>query len=122
LENVGDIIDKNLVELEEKRITLYEELDYYFHKALENFEIAVSAFASLDKILAAQLLRHKHRINELERDLHNRHFRRLQVGLTESFEMRVVHLDVLTNLKRINSHLTAVAHLILENGNDDRVF
>ncbi len=130
LESVGDIIDKNLVELAEKKITLqvdfskegWVELAGYFHQVLENFEIAVSAFASQDKTLAAQLLRHKHRINELERDLRNRHFRRLHAGLKESFETSAVHLDVLTNLKRINSHLTAVAYPILENGNNDRVF
>jgi phosphate:Na+ symporter len=83
---------------------------------LENFEIAISAFASQDKILADQLLRHKHHINELERNLRNSHFRRLHAGLTESFETSAVHLDVLTNLKRINSHLTAAAYPILENG------
>ena len=124
LENIGDIIDKNLVELAEKKIALrvefskegWVELEGYFQKVLENFEIAISAFASQDKILAAQLLRHKHHINELERDLRNRHFHRLHEGLTESFETSAVHLDVLTNLKRINSHLTAVAYPILENG------
>jgi len=91
-------------------------LDGYFQKVLENFEIAISAFASQDKMLAEQLLRHKHHMNELERDLRNRHFRRLQEGLKESFETSAVHLDVLTNLKAINSHLTAVAYPILENG------
>ena len=124
LENIGDIVDKNLIELAEKKITLHVEfsregwveLEGYFQKVLENFEIAISAFASQDKILADQLLRHKHRINELERDLRNRHFRRLHAGLTESFETSAVHLDVLTNLKRINSHLTAAAYPILENG------
>jgi len=124
LENVGDIIDKNLVELAKKKITLrvdfskegWMELNDYFQKVLENFEIAISAFASQDKMLAEQLLRHKHHINELERELRNRHFRRLQAGLKESFETSAIHLDVLTNLKRINSHLTAAAYPILENG------
>ena len=124
LENVGDIIDKNLIELAEKKIALrvdfskegWVELEGYFQKVLENFEIAISAFASQDKILAEQLLRHKQHINELERDLRNRHFHRLQEGLTESFETSAIHLDVLTNLKRINSHLTAAAYPILENG------
>jgi phosphate:Na+ symporter len=124
LESIGDIIDKNLVELATKKITLHVdfskegwvELDSYFQKVLENFEIAISAFASQDKILAQQLLRHKHHINELERELRNRHFHRLQEGLTESFETSAIHLDVLTNLKRINSHITAVAYPILENG------
>jgi phosphate:Na+ symporter len=124
LENIGDIIDKNLIELAEKRIALrvdfsregWVDLEGYFDKVLENFEIAISAFASQDKILAAQLLRHKHHINELERDLRTRHFRRLHGGLKESFETSAVHLDVLTNLKRINSHLSVVAYPILENG------
>jgi len=124
LEHVGDIIDKNLVELAQKKITLqvdfskegWGELDGYFQKVLGNFEIAVSAFASQDKNLAEQLLRHKQHINELERELRNRHFRRLREGLKESFETSAIHLDVLTNLKSINSHLTAVAYPILENG------
>ena len=122
LESVGDIIDKNLIELAKKKIALkvdfskegWVELEGYFQKVLENFEIAISAFASHDKVLAMQLLRHKHHINELERELRNRHFRRLQAGLTESFETSAVHLDVLTNLKRINSHLTAVSYPIVE--------
>jgi phosphate:Na+ symporter len=122
LESAGDIIDKNLIELAKKKIALqvefskegWVELEGYFQKVLENFEIAISAFASQDKILAMQLLRHKHHINELERELRNCHFRRLRAGLAESFETSAIHLDVLTNLKRINSHLTAAAYPIVE--------
>jgi len=122
LESIGDIIDKNLIELARKKLALrvdfskdgWVELDGLFHKVLENLEIAVSAFASQDRALAEQLLRHKHHINEQERDLRNRHFKRLHAGLTESFETSAIHLDVLTNLKHINSHLTAVAYPILE--------
>ncbi len=122
LESVGDIIDKNLVELAKKKISLRvefskegrEELDSFFKMVLENFEIAVAAFASRDRVLAEQLLRHKHHLNELERELRNRHFDRLRAGLAESFETSAIHLDVLTNLKHINSHLTAVAYPILE--------
>jgi phosphate:Na+ symporter len=131
LESIGDIIDRNLIDLAEKKISLktdfskegWVELEGYFHRVLENFEIAISAFASQDKILAAQLLRHKHHINEAERELRNRHFHRLHAGLTESFETSAVHLDVLTNLRWINSHLTAVAYAIVETGpnrDDDR--
>jgi phosphate:Na+ symporter len=122
LESIGDIIDKNLIELAKKKISLkvefskdgWTELGDFFQKVLENFEIAVSAFASKDRALAEKLLRHKHRINETERELRNRHFQRLNAGLVESFETSAIHLDVLTNLKHINSHLTAVAYPILE--------
>ena len=122
LESVGDIVDKNLIELAKKKITLqvefskdgWVELDEFFQKVRENFEIAVSAFASQDRALAETLLRHKHHINEKERELRNRHFHRLHEGLVESVETSAIHLDVLTNLKHINSHLTAVAYPILE--------
>ncbi len=124
LENIGDIIDKNLADLARKKITLHVEfskegaveLDGFFQKVFENFEVAISAFTSQDKALAEQLLQRKREINELERDLRNRHFHRLQEGLQESFETSAIHLDVLSNLKAINSHLTSVAYPILENG------
>jgi phosphate:Na+ symporter len=122
LETIGDIADKNLSELAEKKITQnltfskegWQELDEFFQMVLQNFEIAVSAFTGQDRVLAEQLLRHKHRLNEQERELRNRHFRRLHAGLIESVETSAIHLDVLTNLKHINSHLTAVAYPILE--------
>jgi len=122
LETIGDIIDKNLVELAEKKIKARvefskeggEELEGFFKQVLENFEIGVAAFASQDRVLAEKLLRHKHSINEREPELRNRHFHRLRAGLSESFETSAIHLDVLTNLKHINSHLTAVVYPILE--------
>jgi len=123
LETIGDIIDLNLVDLARKKIALSvdfskdgaAELDSFFQKVLADFDMAMSAFTSQDKTLADQLLQRKREINELERDLRNRHFRRLQEGLKESFETSAIHLDVLTNLKAINSHLTSVAYPILEN-------
>jgi phosphate:Na+ symporter len=122
LESIGDIIDKNLIELAKKRLTLgvsfskdgWAELDGYFLAVLENFEIAVAAFASQDRALAEKLLRHKQRISERERELRNQHFHRLHAGLAESVETSSIHLDALTYLKHINSLLTTVAYPILE--------
>ena len=39
---------------------------------------------------------------------------RLRRGLAESLETSEIHLDVLTNLKRISSHITALVYPILE--------
>lgn len=127
LENIGDIIDKNLMELAKKKISLqmefskdgWQELSVLFQKVEENFEIAVCAFTARDRVLAEKLLRHKHYINTWERDLRKRHFRRLHEGLAESIEASSVHLDVLTNLKHINSHLSAVAYFILNENKSD---
>ena len=122
LESIGDIVEKNLIELVEKKIKLHvefsgpgrTELDQFFQEVLANFEIAVAAFATQDRELATQLLQHKQAVNAQELDLRNRHFHRLRAGSPLTFETSAIHLDLLTYLKYINSHLTAVAYPILE--------
>jgi phosphate:Na+ symporter len=128
LETIGDIIDKNVVELVVKKIRNgskfsdegQRELDDYFNKIAENLELAITAFATRDRRLAQKLLRHKERINQYEQDLRDRHFRRLNEGLAESHETSAIHLDLLTHLKRINSALTRVAYAILQDAQSDR--
>ena len=122
LETIGDIIDKNLIDLVRKKIKLNVEfspegrmqLDGFFAEVLANFEVAVAAFASQDRGLAEQLLQRQQRLTAEEIELRNRHFNRLRAGLAVSFETSAIHLDLLTFLKHINSHLTAVAYPILE--------
>ena len=122
LENIGDVIDKNLMELAKKKIKnqlsfshkgLTEILEFH-QKVMENFELGVSAFTSGDVELAHKLLRHKTRLGEIERDLRQAHINRLHLGLKESIDTSAIHLDVLTNLKRINSYIANIAYPILE--------
>ena len=122
LENIGDVIDKNLMDLANKKINkqlsfsqdgLREIIDFH-QKVMENFELGVSAFASGDVELAHKLLRHKTRLGEIERDLRQAHINRLHLGLKESIDTSAIHLDVLTNLKRINSYVANIAYPILE--------
>jgi phosphate:Na+ symporter len=42
------------------------------------------------------------------------HLQRLRRGTPESIETSGLHLDVIRDLKRINSHLTSVAYPILD--------
>ena len=74
----------------------------------------MAAFASQDRVLAEQLIKLKTQIDAEEVELRNRHFNRLRAGLALSFETSAIHLDLLTFLKHINSHLTAIAYPILE--------
>ncbi|MHC4900527.1 MAG: PhoU domain-containing protein, partial [Planctomycetota bacterium] len=121
LETIGDIVDKNLCDLALKKIRLRaefspegaEELDDFFQKVAENAMIAETAFTTRDKVLARQLVRHKERIDQYERDLRDRHFTRLNEGLVQAHETSAIHLDLLTHLKRINSHVSHVAYAIL---------
>jgi phosphate:Na+ symporter len=122
LENIGDIIDKNLMELARKK--LYqgrrfsepgwaEILD--FHGVVsKNLERAIAAFAAGDRTLAQEVLDQRPMIRRRERELRESHLGRLRAGRTESVDTSEIHLDVLTNLKRISSHVSALMFPILE--------
>jgi phosphate:Na+ symporter len=64
--------------------------------------------------LARRLLDRKIRLAQMERDMREAHIRRLHRGLRESIGTSSIHLDVLTNLKRINSYIISIAYPILE--------
>ena len=56
----------------------------------------------------------KERITELEKDYRNAHLERLRQGLRESFETSAIHLDLLSNIERINTHITHIAYTLIE--------
>jgi phosphate:Na+ symporter len=122
LENIGDIIDKNLMELARKKF--YQgrrfsepgeaELMEFHALVSKNFERAVVAFTAGDRALAQEVLEQRPVIRQRERDLRQSHIDRLRAGLAESVETSEIHLDVLTNLKRISSHVTALVYPIVE--------
>jgi phosphate:Na+ symporter len=92
-----------------------------FHKmVLENFELGISAFASSDRELAEKLLQRKITIASKERRLRAAHIKRLHKGLRETIDTSAIHLDILTNLKRINSYISNIAYpLIAEKDQND---
>ena len=122
LENIGDIIDKNLMELARKK--LYQgrrfseageaELIEFHAVVSKNLERAIAGFAANDRSLAQEVLDQRPIVRQRERELRESHLMRLRRGLAESLETSEIHLDVLTNLKRISSHVTALVFPILE--------
>jgi phosphate:Na+ symporter len=122
LEHIGDIIDKNLMELAAKK-TKYRrafsaeglaELKTFHRRVSENLKLAFNVFMSRDVELAKKLLAEKTAIRAAELAAADSHFARLREGRPESIETSSIHLDIVRDLKRINSHLTSVAYPILE--------
>ncbi len=122
MENIGDIVDRNLMDLAKKKLNKgvhfsepgMQEIVLLHKKVLQNLELAISAFASNDPALGQQVLERKLELSQTERKFRQAHIQRLHDGYRESIDTSEIHLDVLTNLKRINSHVTAVAYPILE--------
>src|SRR5215510_260738 len=122
LENIGDIVDKNLMELARKK--LYQgrrfseageaELLEFHGMISKNLERAIAGFATHDRSLAQEVLDQRPAIRQRERELRASPLARLRQGLAESLETSEIHLDVLTNLKRISSHISQLVFPILE--------
>jgi phosphate:Na+ symporter len=122
LEHIGDIIDKNLMELAAKKIKHHYELSKdgiaeleTFHKrVLENLRLAFSVFMAGELRDARALIREKSDLRALELAVAESHLARLREGRPESIETSSLHLDILRDLKRVHSHICSVAYPVLE--------
>jgi phosphate:Na+ symporter len=122
LEQIGDIVDKNLCELAIKKIKRrYQfspegaaELTAFHRRICESLQAAFGVFMTGDVVAARKLLREKIELRKAELDAADRHFERLREGRPESLETTSLHLDVLSDLKRIHSHICSVAYPVLE--------
>jgi len=122
LEHIGDIIDKNLCEVALKKIKRrYQfspegaaELTNFHKRTLESLQAAFGVFMTGDIEAARRLLRAKTELRGAELEAADRHFDRLREGRPESLETTSLHLDILSDLKRIHSHICSVAYPVLE--------
>jgi phosphate:Na+ symporter len=122
LEHIGDIIDKNLLETARKKIKAQlsfsaegaEELRTLHRAVVDSFHRAQALLVSRRPQIAAQVIADKHAIRDLERSARERHLERLRTGLPDSVASSSLHLDVLRDLVRIQSHICAFAYPLLE--------
>ncbi len=128
LEHVGDIIDKNLMELAAKKIRKkisfsdagLAEITRLHRSVAESLRLALSLFMSQEIDLARRLVAEKVTVRNMVQALSENHFDRLREGQAETIESSSLHLDVLRDLKRIHSHLSSVAYPILEEAGELR--
>ena len=122
LEHIGDIVDKNLCELAAKKIKKrYQfsaegaaELSGFHKQVVDSLQAAFGIFMTGDVEAARRLLRQKSELRQAELAAADRHFERLREGRPESLETTSLHLDILSDLKRIHSHICSVAYPVLE--------
>jgi phosphate:Na+ symporter len=92
----------------------FEDLREFHSRVMDNMRLAFNVFATRDIALARRLLAEKTALRTAELAAADSHYARLREGRVESLETSAIHLDVIRDLKRINSHLTSVAYPILE--------
>ena len=122
MEHMGDIIEGSLMELAVKKANLGIQFSQQglteitaLHEAVEStFELAINTFISEDSDLARMLFDAKASIRELESKSVTTHLERIGTGISQSIETSSLHLDIIRDLKRINSHLTSIAYPVLK--------
>lgn len=122
LEYCGDIIDKSLLELAEKKMRNQEAFsekgfaeikDFHSH-VMENLRLAQNIFLSEDPELATRLVDDKKIVREAETESSRQHFKRLHERQAQSIATSAMHMDIVRDLRRINSYVTSVAYTIIE--------
>ncbi len=122
MEQIGDIIERVLIEIEEKNIQRgrrfsaagMAEITELHKRLLANLRLSMSVFLNGNVHDASRLLQEKARFGELQRSYATTHLARLSDGTMSSIETSALHLDLLTDFKRINSHICSIAYPILD--------
>jgi len=122
MEVVGDLLTKPMMEVAIKKIKQgfefsqegWTDIKHFHAKVMENYGIAVNALAAGDTELAKKAIRNKSKIRELEEELRQNHFMRLAQGTKESVLTSSLHMEILGILRRVNSYITRIGYIILE--------
>jgi phosphate:Na+ symporter len=122
MEQIGDIIERVLQDIEDKKIRKdrrfsdagMAEIVHLHERLIANLRLGMSVFLDGHVRDASRLLEEKARFRDLEHEYAASHIARLQDNTAQSIETSSLHLDLISDLKRINSHICSIAYPILE--------
>ncbi|WP_367065803.1 Na/Pi cotransporter family protein [Oryzisolibacter sp. LB2S] len=122
MEQVGDLVERVLQDVEDKKIKKgrqfshagLQEINEMHDHLVANLRLAMSVFLTGNVRDAQKLLQEKTRFRELELAYAATHLNRLADNTIQSIETSSLHIDIISDLKRINSLLCSVAYPVLE--------
>lgn len=122
LEQAGDIIERMLGKVQDQKTAQrhsfsdsgLEELADLHGRLMVNLRLGLSVFLSGDSESAHQLLREKRRFRAQERRLAHAHVGRLHRQVVQSIETSSLHLELIGDMKRLNSLFCSSAYAVLD--------
>ena len=122
MEQIGDIIERVIQDIEDKKIRKARrfsdagmaEIVHLHERLMANLRLGMSVFLDGHVRDAQKLLEEKARFRDLEHEYAASHIGRLQDNTAQSIETSSLHIDLISDLKRINSHICSIAYPILE--------
>lgn len=109
LESAADVVDNQLLELATKTHLLkvvfpqdgWNDLEKMSLSAGQVTEMSVACFQTKDNELAAKVIQLKREIRKMEHEMREAHMARMVKGSAESINSSTIHLDVLSEYRRI---------------------
>ncbi len=122
MEQIGDIVERVIQDVEDKKIRPgrnfseagMAEIGHLHERLMSNLRLGMSVFLDGHVNDARKLLEEKARFRDLERSYADTHLARLRDNTGPSIETSSLHLDLISDLKRINSHICSIAYPILD--------
>jgi phosphate:Na+ symporter len=122
MEHVGDIIERLLLDVAERKIQHglsfseagLQEISDLHGRLIGNLQLSVAVFLHGDLKSAQRLIAQKVTFRELEMRYAESHLLRLSENTPQSVETSSLHLDLLSDFKRMNSLFCSVSYPILE--------
>ena len=122
MEQIGDIIERVLLDIEDKKIKPgrnfsdagMQEITELHERLIDNLRLGMSVFLNGNVRDSQKLLEEKARFRDLERAYATTHLSRLSANTVQSLETSSLHIDLISELKRINSHICSIAYPILD--------
>src|SRR5205814_96490 len=122
MEQIGDIIERVLQDVEDKKIRKNRrfsdagmaEICHLHERLMSNLRLGMGVFLDGHVRDARRLLEEKASFRDLEHEYAASHIARLRDNTAQSIETSSLHLDLISDLKRINSHICSIAYPILE--------
>ncbi|WP_166364585.1 Na/Pi cotransporter family protein [Pseudomonas akapageensis] len=124
LKLASDVIERMLRKVQQQKTSQrrefsdvgLEELTGLHSQLLASLRLGLSVFLSADPESARQLLREKRRFRAQERRLAHAHVSRLQRKVVQSIETSSLHLELIADMKRLNSLFCTSAYVVLGSG------
>jgi len=122
MEQIGDTIERVLDDIEVKKIRkgrtfseagMAEIIDLHA-RLVDNLRLAMTVFLNGSVRDAQKLLEEKARFRDLELQYASTHLGRLAGHTVQSIETSSLHIDLISDFKRINSLICSIAYPILE--------
>lgn len=129
LENMGDVIAKDLLGVLRKRLTMgvavspstLDALRPMAEKACEAYDLALNALAEGDLEDALKAIDSKSEINELAEEAAAHIARRLAADEPDRLVMFHIETDLIENFRRLNTYTRRIAKLTLETTGDQEI-